>query len=311
MAVDFGRILANLNNAGIQKKDPRIYQVLSDLLKSAQENVALIELSNKTINDQLGNSLTFSTEADLVNYKPRTLAGNLGLVMTSDTDKLFVTRSNGTLVEVGGGSTPINLATFLTVANETATLPNSRRLLAGSGINFDDSVANVRTISSVNGIVSITTILTNNQIKALPTTPITLTAPSTSGFRNKLIAGTILRKFVTVGYTNVDPTYGSLQLQTPNGDWLSSPIINDSSGAPTSDLTNFFAIGYWLTDLLIPTTFADPVAGWQQFIMTTDISSVDNVAIEIAMDNNGSGNLTAGDPSNIMPIILYYLVEAI
>lgn len=42
-------------------------------------------------------------------------------------------------------------ATYLTEADETATLPNSRQLLAGSGITFDDSVAGERTISSSGG----------------------------------------------------------------------------------------------------------------------------------------------------------------
>ena len=37
---------------------------------------------------------------------------------------------------------------FLTASDETATLPNSRELLAGTGITFDDSVSNERTISA-------------------------------------------------------------------------------------------------------------------------------------------------------------------
>jgi hypothetical protein len=37
---------------------------------------------------------------------------------------------------------------FLTHADDSLTLPNSRNLLAGTGITFDDTVANERTISS-------------------------------------------------------------------------------------------------------------------------------------------------------------------
>lgn len=39
-------------------------------------------------------------------------------------------------------------AVVLTDGDETASFPNSRELLAGSGINFDDTVANQRTINS-------------------------------------------------------------------------------------------------------------------------------------------------------------------
>ena len=38
-------------------------------------------------------------------------------------------------------------ATYLTETDESADLPNSRRVLAGSGILFDDTVDNERTVS--------------------------------------------------------------------------------------------------------------------------------------------------------------------
>lgn len=41
--------------------------------------------------------------------------------------------------------------TYLTTKNESLKLPNSSQLLAGSGITFDDSVKNQRTISSTGG----------------------------------------------------------------------------------------------------------------------------------------------------------------
>lgn len=47
-------------------------------------------------------------------------------------------------------SNPSNIrnSTFITVNNETGSLPNSRQLLAGLGITFDDSVVGRRTINS-------------------------------------------------------------------------------------------------------------------------------------------------------------------
>ena len=43
-------------------------------------------------------------------------------------------------------------ASFLTVNNESSTLPSSRQLLAGTNIIFDDTIINQRTISSSGGL---------------------------------------------------------------------------------------------------------------------------------------------------------------
>ncbi len=42
-------------------------------------------------------------------------------------------------------------ATYLTETDETADLPNSRQLLAGTNVTFDDSVAGQRTVSASGG----------------------------------------------------------------------------------------------------------------------------------------------------------------
>jgi hypothetical protein len=69
-----------------------------------------------------------------------------------DSNKTSI-QSQITAITGGGGGSPIPPIptivdrTFLTVANETAILPNSRRELAGIYMGlFDDSVANVRTV---------------------------------------------------------------------------------------------------------------------------------------------------------------------
>ena len=52
---------------------------------------------------------------------------------------------------------------YLTVNDDSAVLRNSRRELAGSGISFDDSVANVRTISSTGTFTKVTSTVTGTQ----------------------------------------------------------------------------------------------------------------------------------------------------
>jgi LytS/YehU family sensor histidine kinase len=50
------------------------------------------------------------------------------------------------ILEAQAGAT--TNATYLTSTDQSAVLPFSRNLVAGAGIAFDDSVANVRTIST-------------------------------------------------------------------------------------------------------------------------------------------------------------------
>lgn len=55
--------------------------------------------------------------------------------------------STGTITGSGGGSGGLLNATYLTASDQAALLPNSRELLAGSNVSFDDTIPNERTIS--------------------------------------------------------------------------------------------------------------------------------------------------------------------
>jgi hypothetical protein len=49
-------------------------------------------------------------------------------------------------ISSSGNSSTLDNKTYLTVNNELVSLPNSRKLLAGSNVSFDDSVGGERTI---------------------------------------------------------------------------------------------------------------------------------------------------------------------
>lgn len=55
------------------------------------------------------------------------------------------------------GSFASKLATYLTNDDESAILPNSRQLIAGNGITFDDSVLNELTINVSSGYAPMST----------------------------------------------------------------------------------------------------------------------------------------------------------
>src|SRR5690348_12689277 len=59
-----------------------------------------------------------------------------------------IDKTTANITQITAIITGSQLATYLTATSQTPILPNSRQLLAGTGITFDDTVPNKRTISS-------------------------------------------------------------------------------------------------------------------------------------------------------------------
>lgn len=74
------------------------------------------------------------------------------------TDEDVTERSTGVIWESysGTGSAATNDLDYLTHSDESVALPNSRRLLAGTNVTFDDSVPNERTINTTDTDTGIT-----------------------------------------------------------------------------------------------------------------------------------------------------------
>lgn len=77
-------------------------------------------------------------------------------VINSLIDYLRKTSTEVAVVASSSGSSPTDItfiedARFLTSADESVNFPNSRQLLAGTNITFDDTVANRRTINATGG----------------------------------------------------------------------------------------------------------------------------------------------------------------
>lgn len=56
-----------------------------------------------------------------------------------------------TIAASGGGGGAPTTATYLTATNETGTLANSRQLLAGTNVTFDDATPGQRTVNATGG----------------------------------------------------------------------------------------------------------------------------------------------------------------
>ena len=154
--VNYSAILAILNQAGYQKKEPAIYQAIKALTDSGQLTVIGFNADFAALHQALDNTFIFGTESERANYKPVTTVGNLTLFYATDTGLLWAfIDSENNWFPIGA---PVD-ATYLTWTDESARLPNSRELLAGTGITFDDTVPNERTVngSSAGGFVPMCT----------------------------------------------------------------------------------------------------------------------------------------------------------
>jgi hypothetical protein len=135
----------------------------------------------------------------------------------------------------------------------------------------------------------------------------------------KVIAASLSIRSGGGAYTNINATYSSLQVQTVGGSWRATAIVNDS--AFTTDLaklTYFLGNAHEVTAELacpyVEATADAATSGTQEWITTlvsTASASLEDLAVEIKADNNGSGNFTGGHSSGILKVTLYYAIEAL
>ena len=117
---EFGRLISILNNARVMTTNPALHQFLSQLLDSTKQ---FQHVTNAVV-EEMGEDFTGDIEE---------LQEQIGKII---------------------------IATFLTSSDESEDLPFSKKLVAGAGVVFDDSVANQRIISSTGGGGGSITIIT-------------------------------------------------------------------------------------------------------------------------------------------------------
>ena len=163
--------------------------------------------------------------------------------------------------------------------------------------------------------------LSDAQIKALPTTPITLVAAQGSG---TLIVP--LDCFVVLdpgggAYTNINTSYGAFpQLMYNNaGRWARcAAFINDSSLAtPLTGVTTYLGGTAKIMRPMLGNYEAvnsGAASGLTEWVINVDNDGTAgqlNQPLTISADNNGSGAYTGGNAANSLQVYLVYYVETI
>ena len=190
----------------------------------------------------------------------------------------------------------------------------------GDGWRVWTTVGALLTATSSGLVQTASVTLTNTQIQALQTTPITIIAAPGSGNRIKLLGVTLNLNTSAGAYGNVNATSANLVAQVIGGWWLSAPIANDSAYGLTQLTDLLTNTQQRVVDLQLPTvftanktstqldgyvTYLDPVAGLPA------PADVNNAVIELGATNNGAGDWNAGHANNTLKVTSTYLVEPV
>jgi hypothetical protein len=163
-----------------------------------------------------------------------------------------------------------------------------------------------------------TVTLTNAQIKALAhPTPITIVGAPVSGCQHRVLGGTLSIHATAGAYTNVNTAYATLQLETAAGAWVALGPANDNTlTAPLARLTTFLGAVNKVANLVpyseaIQSNAGGGDWGYLQPSVSSATADYDGQLIRLAMDNNGSSDLTGGHANNTLVVTVYSVLESL
>jgi hypothetical protein len=254
-----------------------------------------VQIFSKTTSDLFVNVFT-GTEGHL-NFVTH---GRYGLLPTTNF-RMFVLSGTLGSTHFGAFGTVTSTLTFLANLDGTTRTvhePNTF-VIAGKLLVLGDTTFGGLKLRRTPAVT-----ITDAQVKALPTTPITLLADPGAGLIAVPVMVALFSKIITP-YTNVNAD-GYLWAEWSNGDDWSGYLANISAESKT-----------YLSSLLTVNSRAmlrewqdsvDETLGWGPLVAVVPIDVT--LGLRLTADNAGSGNFTGGNATNRLTAITYYLLEA-
>lgn len=185
-----------------------------------------------------------------------------------------------------------------TAGSATVTIPNTTQTVLGTA-----------TLCTTANYCRTTVTLTDAQIKALPTTPITLVAAP--GASKVVVLDRVYGYLDSAAgaYTNINAAaYGYIEYAA--GSLASSYLTNDATLTP--------ARAYFSAVFGAATKNWFPLAPYEDTVETNEWGNLSspvlqsqsaNSLLRFTVSNGGSGNLTGGHSANTLKFVIYYSVE--
>jgi hypothetical protein len=196
------------------------------------------------------------------------------------------------------------------VTNSSTDLDTKTLLVAETAASITGGLTPASDSVQVGWVLRKQRVLTNAEVKALPTTPITVVAAAGAGKLLIPFFGLWSADTLAGAYTNIAAT-ASFSIKYADTTLCSTFIVNAAgiTGGATDNVTQLLG-NTRLTRMPLQQYFdVDTAGNWGLIAArTTTAAGGINSALQVKFDNAAAGALTGGNNANTLTVTLYYVV---
>lgn len=254
-----------------------------------------------------------------------------GVMLTPSTTVALASEVSGRLpfanVAQGSALSVLGVTGNATADEASIVAGTDHQVMRRSGTSVSWGAVNLAQSAAVTGILPvanggtippIVVTLTNANVLALPTTPFQLVAAPGAGFYIAWAWIELWTKFAAGAYTGLNATYCVLSVALSGGASQSINIVNDSTTVPPLTMLTRLMGAASRHTRIIP--YLEAVGSGELYIIgsTADgslgidaVADVEDKALVLFADNNGSGVFTGGNAANTLVATVFYAIRAV